>query len=41
MSSMHAIWSELHLEGGAVQHVRIPVSVVVATPEQVLLGISW
>lgn len=35
---MSALWAEIHLDGGAVQHVRIPVRVVVVTPEQVLLG---
>lgn len=33
-----AIWSEIHLPAGIVQHVRIPIAVVVVTPEQLALG---
>jgi len=32
------IWSEVHLAGGAVLHVRIPVRVVVVSAADVLLG---
>lgn len=38
--TMSAIWSEIVLAGGIVQHVRIPLSVVVVTPEQALLGLG-
>lgn len=37
---MTAVWAEIHLGWGAVQHVRIPVSVVVVTPAQALLGLG-
>lgn len=37
---MSAIWCEVLLVGGAVQHVRMPVSVVTVTPEQAFLGLG-
>lgn len=37
-----AIWAQVPLAGpvSGVQHVRIPVSVVVVTPEQARLGLG-
>lgn len=37
---MSAIWSEILLAGGVVQHVRIPVAVVLVTPAQAALGLG-
>jgi hypothetical protein len=35
-----AIWAEVLLVGGAVQHVRMPLSVIIVTPEQAFLGLA-
>jgi hypothetical protein len=37
---MSAVWGEVHLAGGAVQHVRMTVAVVSVTPEQAYLGLG-
>jgi hypothetical protein len=37
---MSALWAEVHLAAGVVQHVRIPVAVVEVTPAQAFLGLG-
>lgn len=42
-SSSHtrtALWASIHLDGGVVQHIRIPIAVVPVTPEQAFLGLG-
>lgn len=35
-----SLWASIHLDGGAVQHVRIPLAVVTVTPAQAFLGLG-
>lgn len=39
---MSTIWADVPLEGsiGGVLHIRIPIRVVIVTPEQAVLGLG-